>query len=176
MASSATRWVRWRIKVKAHVLAPHLSVHRMLWVVVGRRRRPRGKRPGRASGGRPAALHVTDDTALTCEPNQAGLARAVSSIPTTPGRYHAAAHVRSTGSKRARSRKRVHVLPPVHGIRCSGHKRDLRDPSPALLDGCNGLMTRSLNDPRQCCPSDPFNPHRRIRHLPTANIDSRSKS
>src|SRR5258708_6845273 len=26
-------------------------------------RRPRGKRPGRASGGRPAALHVTDDTA-----------------------------------------------------------------------------------------------------------------
>src|SRR5258708_6409194 len=35
----------------------------MLWVVVGRRRRPRGKRPGRASGGRPAALHVTDDTA-----------------------------------------------------------------------------------------------------------------
>src|ERR1700704_3486918 len=31
--------------------------------VVGRRRRPRGKRPGRASGGRPAALHVTDDTA-----------------------------------------------------------------------------------------------------------------
>src|SRR6267142_2431764 len=35
----------------------------MLWVVVGRRRHPRGKRPGRASGGRPAALHVTDDTA-----------------------------------------------------------------------------------------------------------------
>jgi hypothetical protein len=33
--------------------------------------------------------------------------------------------------------------------RCSGHKRDLRDPSPALLDGCNGLMTRSLNDPHQ---------------------------
>jgi hypothetical protein len=31
--------------------------------VVGRHRRPRGKRPGRASGGRPAALHVTDDTA-----------------------------------------------------------------------------------------------------------------
>src|SRR6267154_4352671 len=30
--------------------------------VVGRHRRPRGKRPGRASGGRPAALHVTDDT------------------------------------------------------------------------------------------------------------------
>jgi hypothetical protein len=31
--------------------------------------------------------------------------------------------------------------------RCSGHKRDLRDPSPAPLDGCNGLRTRSLNDP-----------------------------
>src|SRR5258708_26179503 len=31
--------------------------------VVGRHWRPRGKRPGRASGGTPAALHVTDDTA-----------------------------------------------------------------------------------------------------------------
>src|SRR3977135_4179162 len=35
----------------------------MLWGVGGRRGRPRGKRSGRASGGRPAALHVTDDTA-----------------------------------------------------------------------------------------------------------------
>jgi hypothetical protein len=33
--------------------------------------------------------------------------------------------------------------------RCSGHKRDLRDPSPALLDGCHGLRMRSLNDTRQ---------------------------
>ena len=32
--------------------------------------------------------------------------------------------------------------------RYSGHKRDLSDPSPAL-DGCNGLRTRSLNDPRR---------------------------
>src|SRR5262249_30166477 len=27
----------------------------------------------------------------------------------------------------------------------------------------------------QCCASDPFNRHRRIRHHPPANIDSRSK-
>jgi hypothetical protein len=39
--------------------------------------------------------------------------------------------------------------PPRRRIRCSGHKRDLSDPSPALLDARDGLRTRSLNDPRQ---------------------------
>src|SRR5258708_5788413 len=73
MASSATRWVRWRTKVKAHVLAAHLSVPPHVARVVGRHWRPRGKRPGRASGGRPCvtrhgrhrtspALHVTRKT------------------------------------------------------------------------------------------------------------------
>src|SRR5712672_351224 len=42
---------------------PHFSVHRTLLGLLGRHWRPRGKRPGRANGGRPAALHVTDDTA-----------------------------------------------------------------------------------------------------------------
>src|SRR5882757_10168964 len=41
----------------------HISPFTARCLVVGRHRRPRGKRPGRASGGRPAALHVTDDTA-----------------------------------------------------------------------------------------------------------------
>src|SRR5258705_2304887 len=50
---SKLRPTRWR----SFVRSPH---------VVGRRRRPRGKRSGRASGGRPAALHVTDNTAVTC--------------------------------------------------------------------------------------------------------------
>src|SRR5882757_9285458 len=38
MASSATRWVRWRTKVKAHVLALICPSHRMLlglWVAIG---------------------------------------------------------------------------------------------------------------------------------------------
>src|SRR5258707_13714756 len=38
MASSATRWVRWRIKVKAHVLAlicPFTACCGSLWVAVG---------------------------------------------------------------------------------------------------------------------------------------------
>jgi hypothetical protein len=50
-------------------------------------------------------------------------------------------------------------------IRYSGQKRDLRDPSPALLDGCNGLMTRSLNDPRRgSLPTvQPLNPCARRR-------------
>ncbi len=38
MASSATRWVRWRTKVKAHVLALICPSHRMvlgLWFAIG---------------------------------------------------------------------------------------------------------------------------------------------
>src|SRR5258705_13437970 len=38
MASSGTRWVRWRTKVKAHVLALICPSHRMLlglWVAIG---------------------------------------------------------------------------------------------------------------------------------------------
>src|SRR5882762_5439474 len=38
IASSATRWVRWRTKVKAHVLALICPSHRMLlglWVAIG---------------------------------------------------------------------------------------------------------------------------------------------
>ena len=35
----------------------------------------------------------------------------------------------------------------------------------------NALPERSS----QCCPSDPFNPHRPIRHYPPANFESRSK-
>ena len=62
MASSATRWVRWRTKVKAHVLALICPSHRMLlglWVAIGALV---ASAPGvQAEEGR--ALHVTDDTA-----------------------------------------------------------------------------------------------------------------
>ena len=62
MASSATRWVRWRIKVKAHVLAlicPFTACCGSLWVAVGALV---ASAPGvQAEEGR--ALHVTDDTA-----------------------------------------------------------------------------------------------------------------
>ena len=69
---------------------------------------------------------------------------------------------------------------------CGGHKRDLRDPSPALLDGCNGLRTRSLKPRRVAVSNRPtITPlsraqllhqvqTRRIRHHPPANSDSRS--
>src|SRR5260370_25053289 len=61
MASSATRWVRWRIKVKAHVLALICpSTPPSLIRGCGSPSPPSWQR---ASGGRPAALHVTDDTA-----------------------------------------------------------------------------------------------------------------
>jgi hypothetical protein len=36
----------------------------------------------------------------------------------------------------------------------------------------NALRDRRLNDLRLCCPSDPFNPHRRIRPHPPTNSDS----
>ena len=62
MASSATRWVRWRIKVKAHVLAlicPFTACCGSLWVAIGALV---ASAPGvQAEEGR--ALHVTDDTA-----------------------------------------------------------------------------------------------------------------
>src|SRR5882757_8619156 len=60
MASSATRGVRWRIKVKAHVLALICpSTAPSLIRGCGSTSAPSWQR---ASGGRPAALHVTDDT------------------------------------------------------------------------------------------------------------------
>ena len=37
------------------------------------------------------------------------------------------------------------------------------------------LRDRRLNDLRLCCPSDPFNRHRRVCHLPPADCDSCSK-
>src|SRR5258705_13594042 len=62
MASSGTRWVRWRTKVKAQVLALICPSHRMLlglWVAIGALV---ASAPGvQAEEGR--ALHVTDDTA-----------------------------------------------------------------------------------------------------------------
>jgi len=59
MASSATRRVRWRIKVKAHVLALICPFTAWLWVAVGALV---ASAPGvQAEEGR--ALHVTDDTA-----------------------------------------------------------------------------------------------------------------
>src|SRR5882757_1629546 len=71
MASSATRWVRWRIKVKAHVLAL-ISVHRSLvdkglWFAIGalvatckRRKASSVTRHGRHRTS--PALHVTRKT------------------------------------------------------------------------------------------------------------------
>ena len=59
------------------------------------------------------------------------------------------------GSGRARrgpcpcTRRGETVARPDRRTRGSSQKRDLGDPSPALLDGCNCLKTRSLNDPRQ---------------------------
>ena len=62
MASSATRWVRWRTKVKAHVLALICPSHRMLlglWVAMGALV---ASAPGvQAEEGR--ELHAADDTA-----------------------------------------------------------------------------------------------------------------
>src|SRR3979490_3623609 len=60
MASSATRWVRWRIKVKAHVLA--LICPSTAPSLIRGCGSPSAPSWQRASGGRPAALHVTDDT------------------------------------------------------------------------------------------------------------------
>ena len=48
---------------------------------------------------------------------------------------------------------------PDRRTRGSSQKRDLGDPSPALLDGCNGLRTRSLNDPRRVPASNRANRH-----------------
>jgi hypothetical protein len=49
----------------------------------------------------------------------------------------------SNGANR-HTREPLRVQPTIRH-----QKRDLRDPSPALLDECNGLRTRSLNDARQ---------------------------
>jgi hypothetical protein len=55
---------------------------------------------------------------------------------------------------------------PTH-TRCSGHKRDLMDLSPALFGRCNGLMTRSLNDLTRARfqPCKPSHLKPRARHL-----------
>ena len=124
MASSATRWVRWRIKVKAHVLAlicPFTACCGSLWVAVGALV---ASAPGvQAEEGQQRYTSRTTPH-VTCEPNQAGLARAVSSIPTTPGRYHAAAHVRSTpqGNIELMPKKDVLHFKPVPRLEHVGDK------------------------------------------------------
>jgi hypothetical protein len=58
-------------------------------------------------------------------------------------------------------------------ILCSGHKRDLKDPSPALLDGCNGLRTRSLKPRRVAVSNRPtVTPLSRARHLHEVQTES----
>ena len=89
----------------------------------------------------------------------------------------------------------VHVLPPVTGTtgrplpRPGRVKRGTSTPgthtaAPILVSESGATCETQKAAPRftgstperssPCCPSDPFNPHRRIRHHPPANSDSRS--